>query len=379
MENATTDVQAKMAAKKKDDVDGCLMHRPEVLTRRKKVWIDLDNSPHVPFFMPIVEELQSRGYPVFITARDCFQVCELADLLGLRYNRVGRHYGKNFVFKLAGLGVRALQMFPAVLREKPTLAVSHGSRSQLVTARMLRIPSVTIGDYEYSKLFVGLHPDWLLVPEVIPDEAVKHFGTPVLKYPGIKEDVYAARFKPQPEIVDQLQLNGGNLIVTIRPPANEAHYHVAETEVLFQEVLTYVAAQANVKIVLLPRNARQAASIRSARPELFLSGKVMIPEHVVDGLNLIWYSDLVISGGGTMNREAAALGVPVYSIFRGKIGAVDQYLERNGRLVLIESVNEIRSKLLLKHRDRRTSPAGSRSDALGSIVEHLVSIGEGIC
>jgi hypothetical protein len=132
-------------------------------------------------------------------------------------------------------------------------------------------------------------------------------------------------------------------------------------------------------MILLPRNDRQATAIRKARPELFSSGKITVPSHVVDGLNLVWYSDLVISGGGTMNREAAALGVPVYSIFRGKIGAVDRYLAADGRLTLIEDRGQVRSKLLLKRRTRPAKPTGGGDASLMRLVEHIISITEETC
>ena len=290
----------------------------------RKIWIDLDNSPHVPFFAPIIEELENQGHTVLVTARDCFQVCDLADLLRVRYRRIGRHYGKNMFLKLAGLGIRALQVSPTVFREKPDLAVSHGSRSQLLAAKVLGVPAVTIGDYEFSKLFAVVRPNWLIVPQVIPDDAVRSFKTKLLKYPGIKEDVYAPKFKPQSSIIEELGLNGGRIVVTVRPPATEAHYHVPESDQLFEAVLDFLGERSDVKLVVLPRNHRQGERIRQARSKLFESGKAIIPQHVVDGLNLVWHSDLVISGGGTMNREAAALGVPVYSMFRGRIGAVDR-------------------------------------------------------
>src|ERR1700731_210264 len=118
-----------------------------------RIWIDLDNSPHVPFFAPIIDELEKAGYSVLVTARDCFQVCELADLMQLKYRLVGRHYGKNKVLKLTGLCWRALQLMPEMLRFRPQLALSHGSRSQLVVANLLGIPSVTVADYEFAKIW----------------------------------------------------------------------------------------------------------------------------------------------------------------------------------------------------------------------------------
>lgn len=348
---------------------------------KKTVWIDLDNSPHVPFFAPIVEELERRGYPVMLTARDCFQVRELTDLFGLDCRLVGTHYGKNTVRKLFGLCVRAMQMLPAAAKRRPALAISHGSRSQLIVTKLLRIPSVMIGDYEFARLFALVRPNWMMVPEVIPISAVKAREGSVLQYPGIKEDVYASRFQPRPEIKAALGLEQDleQIVVTIRPPATEAHYHVPESDILFAEVLDSLGQRADVKIVLLPRNERQEAFIRAARPQLFSSGKIIIPAHAVDGLNLVWHSDLVISGGGTMNREAAALGVPVYSIFRGKIGAVDRYLAAKGRMTLIEDRNQVREKILLRKRERPTKPSVADQKSLEIIVQHITDILEGLC
>jgi predicted glycosyltransferase len=345
----------------------------------KKIWIDLDNSPHVPFFVPVVKELELRGYSVVLTARDCFQVSQLANLFDLNYRLVGRHYGKNKIRKFAGLLFRALQLVPTILREKPDLAVSHGSRAQLVAAAMLGVPSLILRDYEFSTGWVLIHPSWVMVPDVIPDAAVRVGEGHLLKYPGIKEDVYVPRFKPDPSIKAHLGLNGEDLIVTVRPPADEAHYHNPESDRLFGAVIDLVGHKPNARIVLLPRNERQAISVREAWPDLFASGKILIPQSAFDGLNLIWSSDLVISGGGTMNREAAALGVPVYSIFRGRLGAVDEYLARKGRLILLESVHDVQTKIVLARRNGPAKPENGNGTALQSIVNQIHKIMQSEC
>lgn len=341
--------------------------------RGKKIWIDLDNSPHVPFFVPIIEELERRGYSVIITARDCFQVCELANLYAVPYKAIGRHYGKSTFMKLAGLGTRTLQLMPTALSEKPDVALSHGSRSQLLLSAMLRIPSIVICDYEFVRGLRGVRPACMIFPEVISVETGK---IRTLKYPGIKEDVYVPRFKPDASIRSELGLGADDIVVTLRPPANEAHYHNPESETLLAAVFTLLTNHPRVKVIMLPRNQKQEQSIRSAWPALFANGKVKVPDHAVDGLNLIWHSDLVISGGGTMNREASALGVPVYSIFRGKIGAVDRYLASAGRMVLVQSVEEVRTKIVLQPRHRPLDPEKGSSATLRSIVDHVVTITE---
>ncbi len=316
------------------------------------IWIDLDNTPHVPFFRPIIRELETRGERVSVTAREAFQVCELADLLGVRYQKVGHHYGKNRFLKIWGLLWRSLQLLPFVLRERPTLALSHGSRSQILLCNILRIPTVMIMDYEHAQTPLFLKPRWEIVPEVIKNERLQCDNKArILTYPGIKEDVYAYGFEPDELLPAQLGLDLDNIIVTVRPPASEAHYHNAESDVFFVAFMSRICGEENIQIILLPRNKKQETHYREQFPAWFECGTVIIPEQAVDGLNLLWHSDLVVSGGGTMNREAAALGVPVYSIFRGPIGLLDRELQRQNRLILIENLDEVRDKILLrKHR-----------------------------
>lgn len=342
---------------------------------RSRIWVDLDNSPHVPFFVPIIEELIRRGYTVLVTARDCFQVCALADLHGLHYEKIGRHYGKSKALKVLGLGARALQLLPTVLRQRPHVALSHGSRSQILLCTLLRVPSIVIFDYEFVRGLGIIGPSWSMAPEVIVQAggAMQHpaVGSRLLPYPGIKEDVYVPRFAPDPAAVAHLGLDQADVVVTIRPPATEAHYHNPESELLMDEVFALLSRTANTKVVLLPRTKKQELSIRAAWPALFAADKIVVPDHVIDGLNLIWHSDLVISGGGTMNREAAALGVPVYSIFRGRTGAVDRYLAATGRLVLLESAEDVRRKIALKPRSRASQGELGNSKTLETIVDNI--------
>jgi uncharacterized protein len=340
----------------------------------KKIWIDLDNSPHVPLFAPIVEELRNRGYDVVLTARRAFQVEELTAFYGLPAKVVGRHYGKNFWLKLVGLVVRATQLLPTAVRERPALAVSHGSRSQLLVCWALRIPSLLIADYEHAKTFALIRPTWVMVPDVIPADSIRTDSDRVLQYPGIKEDVYVPRFRPDPTLRSRLGLQTSDIVVTVRPPATEAHYHNPEAESLFNEVVDFLSADTNTRIIVLPRNQSQALFIRKTWPALIESRKLFLPEHVEDGLNLIWNSDLVISGGGTMNREAAALRVPVYSIFRGPLGAVDRSLADHNRLVLLTSSSDIKTKVALSRRTRSEAPPLEVNPTMGVIVGHISNI-----
>lgn len=340
----------------------------------KKIWIDLDNSPHVPFFLPIIEELRRRNYQVFVTARNSYQVCELLHLYNLRCEVIGRHWGKNRVLKILGTCARTVRLLPVALRHKPDLAISHGSRAQMLACSLLRLPTIAMFDYEFTQKMESLHSAWFITPEYIPDPADLKARARMRKYPGLKEDVYVPRFRPDPSLRDKLGLRENHVVITVRPPATEAHYHNPEAEILLEAAMNFFIEREDARVVLLPRNERQAADLRNTWGSSISSRRILIPERAVDGLNLVWSSDLVVSGGGTMNREAAALGVPVYSIFRGKIGAVDRYLVQQGRLTLIENVGDVRTKIVLAPRDHSAPPPTVNRSALQVIVNHIISI-----
>jgi predicted glycosyltransferase len=348
--------------------------------KSKKIWIDLDNSPHVPFFLPIIGELKRRGHQVLLTARNAYQVRELAEFFHLQTEVLGGHWGKNRFLKVLGTASRTAQLWAWIIRNKPDLAVSHGSRSQLLSALGARVPVISIWDYEHSRKMVGpIMADWAFVPYLIPESVKVRSRRQSFRYPGIKENVYVAGLKPDPAVRKELGIDETDLVVTIRPPAIEAHYHNAEAESLLTAALNLVIQRSDSRIILLPRNQRQAVGLRKQWEPWISKRKIIIPEHVVDGLNLIWLSDLVISGGGTMNREAAALGVPVYSIFRGQLGAVDRHLAETHQLVLLETAEDVRTRIDLKRRVRTKDEWKKQSPALNFIVEKIISIAENEC
>ena len=341
---------------------------------RKKVWIDIDNSPHVPFFLPIVEALEKQGIELVLTARDMYQVCELLDFFHLPCKVIGKHYGKNKFLKVLGTCVRTLQLAPTAAGMRPDVAISHGSRAQLLICKALGIPTIMMHDYEHSTKTGFLEPDWILMPDVIPDGAMARKTDTVLRYPGLKEDVYVPRFRPDLSIFSRLGISRDDLVVTVRPPATEAHYHNPESEILFAETMRLLSCNPQVRAVTLPRNARQGQQLKSDWSDLISSGRMLIPNAPLDGLNLIWFSDLVVSGGGTMNREAAALGVPVYSIFRGTIGAVDRYLAENGRLTMIENTGNVHTKIKLVRWNRPAKPEDRNCPVMQCIVGNILSV-----
>jgi predicted glycosyltransferase len=348
------------------------------LAVQKKIWIDLDNSPHVPFFVPIIPELQARGFEVFLTARDSYQVVELLKFYGIQARIIGKHYGKLKILKFLGTAWRAVSLAYAVRKEKIDLSVSHGSRGCMLASALLGKETIAIIDYEHtSKVSVSRMKLWVIHPEIIPLDYSSVDGKRYLKYPGIKEDVYLPSFHPDPQLRSRLGIAPDELLVTVRPPATEAHYHNPEAEGLLTATLEKFSKMQGARVLLLPRNKNQEKELRAAWPSEIASGKIVIPAHVEDGMNLIWNSDLVVSGGGTMNREAAAMGVPVYSIFRGAIGAVDRFLESQGRLVLLENVEQVQTKIRAVRRDKEViSLSHQKSPALETILQHISNIAE---
>jgi len=326
-----------------------------------------------------MRELENRGFEILLTARDTYQVCDLLKFHKLSCKVVGWHYGKNKLLKVLGNCLRTAQLLPMAAKVRPDLALSHGSRAQILTGAVLRIPTIMMHDYEHSTKTGFVEPNWTLTPEVIPNTMMNGKRGRPLTYPGLKADDYIPQFQPDPSILEALGISPDEIVVTLRPPATEAHYHNKEADELFVAVLELFSAHPDVRAVTLPRSARQGAELKQRWADLIMSGRMIIPSSPVNGLNLIWFSDLVVSGGGTMNREAAALEIPVYSIFRGKIGAVDRYLANSGRLTLLESVEDVRTKIQLNRREKPLEMRINRPEAMERIIDAIVHIAQSEC
>jgi predicted glycosyltransferase len=315
-----------------------------------RIWIDLANSPHVPFFRALATEFVARGHEVEFTARHFAQTVELARAAGLGAATVGAGGGGRALARKAG-GVfgRALALSAWARPRKFDLAVSHNSYSQIVAARLLAGGrSVTLMDYEHqpaNHLAFRL-ASRVVVPAAFPEAALRRFGAParrVRRYRGIKEDVYLADFEPDPAFADLLLTEFGvtreDVLVVARPPARDALYHRFENE-LFDQLIESMSAQPRVKIVLLARTDAQRESLLARHAS---SENVLVPGRALDGPNLVSRADLVVSAGGTMNREAAALGVPAASVYAGRWAAVDEYLVGEGRLQRIQTIQDVRA------------------------------------
>lgn len=324
-----------------------------------RLWIDLANSPHVPFFKALVKRFTSQGHEVETTARDFAETVPLAQAAGFDAHVVGVHGGRAVSAKAGTLMSRAWVLGGWARGRKFDLAISHNSYSQIIAARALGIKTVTLMDYEYqpaNHLAFRL-TSRIIVPASFPVTRLRRYGASAVKvrrYHGTKEDVYLADFQPDATFdarLCQLGINADNVLVLMRPPAHDALYHRFENA-LFDQALAMLLMNENVQVILLPRNDVQRA-LYSTKAER----RLIVPAAPLDGANLIASSDLVISAGGTINREAAALGVPVASIYAGKWAAVDDELVKEGRLRRISNASELSQLPIVKK--QRANPRRS--------------------
>jgi len=338
----------------------------------KKIWIDLDNSPHVPMFRPVIEEFKRRGVEYVITARDYAQTASLLEFWEIPHSLIGRHGGKNKIKKVFNLFERSGQLWKYIRNESVDLALSHGSRTQLVTSRFMGIESVLMMDYEYTeaKIF-NLCSDHILIPEYIPDsrlESVNIDLKKVVRYPGFKEELYLNDFKPQPGYREKLGIGDDRILVTVRPPAMEGNYHDSLSERIILEILGKLTAVEGTYPLIVGRTKKDRDFL-----EEHFGGMIHFLEEAVDGLQLIWSSDIFISGGGSMNREAALLGIPTYSIFTGRKPYLDEHLAREGRLTFIDTLEKT-DLLDIRKRDIQGSFTGSNAGLVGKVVDIILSI-----
>jgi uncharacterized protein len=325
-----------------------------------RVWIDLTNSPHVLVMRPVIEALREDGHEVRVTARDFAQTLGLLERFEIPHTAIGRHRGERLTAKAGGLALRSAALTrwaladaradgrrsaggrrAASARWRFDIALGHGSNDVSVAAAALRIPSATMFDYEWATVQHHVNcrlAHAVVVPDAIPPERLERYGArgKIHAYEGLKEEYYLADFEPDPAVLAELALDPGRPIVVVRTPPEVSLYHRFAND-LFADLLERLreaAAGEGVQPVLLPRTDPQRAELRA------VPGFV-VPARAIDAQSLIAHADLVISAGGTMNREAVALGTPVYTTFEGRPGAVDERLIDQGRLRSLRSPAEL--------------------------------------
>ncbi len=301
-----------------------------------RVWIDLTNSPHVLVMRPVIDALRRRGDEVFVTARDFAQTLGLLERFQIDHTAIGHHRGGHVAAKAVGLASRSGALVRWASGKRIDLALGHGSNDISIAAKLLRIPSVTAFDYEWARQQHQINcrlAAGVVVPDVIPPERLAPYGATLDKlrrYEGLKEEYYLADFEPDRAVLAELGLDRERPLAVVRTPPAVSLYHRFEAPV-FTEVLHRLEGE---QVVVLPRTDEQ-------RAELAREGGFIVPEQAIDAQSLIAFADLVISAGGTMNREAVALGTPVWTTFEGRLGAVDERLIADGRMLRLTRAEDV--------------------------------------
>jgi predicted glycosyltransferase len=297
-----------------------------------KVWVDFTASAHPLVFRPLVRLLEAQGHEVEITARDYAQTLQLIESHGMTATVIGQHGGRSALGKATQMRTRLKALKSWAKGRGFDLALAHGSHELTITARRLGIPSATTFDYEWAWLQHQLGcraATRVVVPDSIPPERLaKYAAVPpkLQQYQGLKEEYYLSDFEPDPSILGDWQLDSARVLVVLRPPPDVSLYH-RHSNPLFPMTLEHLGRSNDVQAFVIPRTDEQRDFVKSLELP-----SVIVPERAVDAQSLIAFADLVVSAGGTMNREAAALGVPVYTTYGGRLGGVDEQLIREGRL-----------------------------------------------
>lgn len=317
-----------------------------------KVWFDCTAAAHPVVLRPVIEGFRARGAEVLVTARENGETVGNLERLGIPHLVIGRHGGAGRLGKARALAGRSARLARPVWKFRPDLAVAHGSVDLAVLARFFYIASAQMQDYEFAGLQRKIA--WrvakrVLVPDSIPVGRLVEAGAAeekLVRFPGLKEDYYLAGFRPDPAVPEALGIDLERTLVIVRPPPETAAYHAENP--LYEQVIDRLAGEENLTAVIIPRTSGQAERARARASE-----NLIVPRQAVDAQSLIAFADLVVSAGGTMNREAVALGTPVYTTFAGRMGGVDEALIAAGKLKLLQSADELE---LVK----RAEPTGPR-------------------
>jgi len=329
-----------------------------------KVWVDISAPAHVLVFRPLIELLRGDGHEIEVTTREYAQTMELLERHAIEAAVVGRHGGRSRLGKARSMLGRLGALKGHARGRGYDLALAHGSHELTITARRLGIPSATTHDYEYATLQHHLGDraaTRVVVPEAIPPERMARFGVrppKLLQYPGLKEEYYLHDFEPDRSVLSELGVEEDRTLVVVRTPPDVSLYH-RRSNPLFPQVLAHLGNHDGVAAVVVPRSPEQRDYVLG----LGLPS-VIVPERAVDAQSLIALADLVVSAGGTMNREAAALGVPVYTTYGGRLGGVDEMLIREGRL---RPLTDPRALDLAKH-------SGDRAPRVRRDPRHLLNL-----
>jgi uncharacterized protein len=305
-----------------------------------RVWVDVTNSAHVIVVRPLVELLERKGHDVTLTARPLSHTTELLDEWGHPYRAIGHYGGAGRIGKALAASARVAQVLAFARGGRFDYGLAHGSTDLPPTARILGFPNTTMFDYEWARLQHELNcrlATRVLVPDAIPAERVARYGArppKLVRYPGLKEEYYLAGFEPDGSVLTGLGLDPRRPVAVVRTAPSYALYLGGSENELLPRVLKRLLEQ-GAQVVVLARTDEQRAALRA------LDERLVVPVRAVDGRSLAALADVVVSAGGTMIREAAVLGTPTWSIFEGRPGAVDEALEREGRIRFLRDAGDL--------------------------------------
>jgi predicted glycosyltransferase len=317
-----------------------------------RVWVDLTNSAHVVVLRPLVKLLEAGGHEATLTARPLSHTTELLDDWGHPYTAIGHYGGAGRLGKALAATSRTVQAFTFARSKGFDHGLAHGSTDLPAVGRVLGIPNTTMFDYEWARLQHELNcrlATRVLVPDAIPAERLEPYGArppKLVRYPGLKEEYYLANFEPDESALADLGVDRERVVAVVRTAPSYALYLGGSENELLPRVLRRLLDE-GAQVVVLARTDEQRRALRELDPAL------VVPERAVDGRSLAGLADLVVSAGGTMIREAAVLGTPVWSVFEGRLGAVDEQLVAEGRVQLLRDPDELTIAKAPAERQRR--------------------------
>jgi uncharacterized protein len=337
-----------------------------------RAWIDIENPPQVQYLLPFKGAFEAAGADVTVTARDYGFTYALLEERGVEFARVGAHHGAGRLQKVAGALGRARELRAAFRRRPRPAALISAGRGAVLAAWSLRIPSFVFGDYEYTHArMYRLTGSYVAYPDVIDRSVQLGRGfreRALIPYRGLKEDITFAGLDLDAVPAHTFAgLEDQDVArVLFRPPAEESHYYRDESGNLAMATLEHLAGRDDAVTVYSPRYPRQVEYLS----RFSWVREPVVLERAVPFLPLLKSVDAVVSGGGTMLREAAYLGVPAYTIFRGAPGAVDRHLEALGRLRVIARPEDLRG--LAFARDARKPVLASNPHLLDQLVQAIL-------
>ncbi len=305
-----------------------------------RLWADIENEPQVQYLLPLLEACRRSGAETFVTARNSGATFELLENRGVPYEPVGAAYGASKPAKVQGLISRGRALSALLRREGVPDVLVCASRAAVLAARRLRVPSFLVSDYEHANLTVFRWArSTIMFPDVIDTSAYRSRGISprrLIAFRGLKEDLTFAGVDL--DGIERLRLEtDDHLRVLVRPPAEDSHYYKGRSKELYLAALRRFAAQDDAVVVLSPRYPRQRDDLAGLQ---FVNEPIVL-DRPLPFLTLLRSVDAVLTSGGTMLREAAYLGVPAFSLFGSRLGAVDRHLAAIGRATLLASEQDI--------------------------------------